>query len=323
MKINIDKYKALFRLKKIKTLKVLRMVVVPGFDGMPLYDVLVYFIKGFTKGYLLDRAAGVVFKVFLAIFPAIMVLFTIIPYLPLEGVQTVLLDTISTFLPPGTYNRVAETIEEIISRQHKGLMSIGIIMAFYFSTSSIRAFFRSFDMGVNHLGKITWFKKQLYAIIVMLIFGVLLITSIVLIVIGQNILPWFFNKIHFYNKFIIFLINILRWLFIIFSLSVAIAVLYHFGNPKKNKFRLFTPGSIVFTALFILGTVGFNFYIANFSRYNVLYGSIGALIIFLLWMYLNCILILIGYELNASIALAAIKDKEKPKLLPEKLPERG
>lgn len=311
MKISISKYKALFRLMKIKMLKVLRMVVIPGFNGMPLYDVLVYFIKGFTKGYLLDRAAAVVFKVFLAIFPAVMVLFTIIPYLPLENIQIVLLDTISTFLPPGTYNKVAKTIEEIMSRQHKDLMSIGIIMAFYFSTSSIRAFFRSFDMGVNHIGKMTWFKKQLYAIIVMLIFGVLLIMSIVLIIIGQNILPWFFNRIYFYNKFVILLINILRWVLVIFGLSVAIAVLYHFGNPKKNRFRLFTPGSIVFTALFILGTIGFNFYIVNFSRYNVLYGSIGALIIFLLWMYLNCILILIGYELNTSIALATIKDKGK------------
>ena len=96
----------------------------------------------------------------------------------------------------------------------------------------------------------------------------------------------------------------LRWLIAIFALIVAISLLYHFGNPRSKRFKLFTPGSLLFTGLFIVGTMAFNFYISNFSTYNVLYGSIGGLIIFVMWIYFNCILILIGYELNKSIAKA-------------------
>ena len=135
-----------------------------------------------------------------------------------------------------------------------------------------------------------------------------------LIIIGNDVLPWFFNRIHFYNGLVITLIDIGRWLLTVFVLLVAISVLYFFGNPDKDrKFRLFTPGTIMFTLMFIVGTIGFNYYIVNFSNYNALYGSIGGLIIFMMWMYVNCIIVLIGYELDASIFLA------EKKLLTEKI----
>ena len=305
MKINVEKHKRNALRLEIKAIRWLKSVTLPGFRGKPLYDVLVYFVQGFSKGYLTDRAAAVAFNVFLAIFPAIMVLFTFIPYMPLEGVQTIIVDTIQHILPQNISARVVGTIDEIMSRQHNTLMSIGIIMAFYFSSGAVRAFFRGFDMGVNHIGKMSFIQMQLGALLVTLIIGVLLILSVVLIIVGNDVLPWFFNKINFYNKFVITIIEIGRWLLTVFALLVAIAVLYYFGNPDKHKkFRLFTPGTIMFTLLFIVGTVGFNFYIVNFSRYNALYGSIGGLIIFMMWMYVNCIIILIGYELDASIFLA-------------------
>lgn len=308
MKINIEKYKTLAISLKDKMIAWLKGITLPGFRGKPLYDVLVYFIDGFSKGYLTDRAAAVAFNVFLAIFPAVMVLFTIIPYLPLEGVQAMIVDMIRQMLPGNIAGRVVGTIEEIMSRQHNTLMSVGIIMAFYFSSGAIRAFFRGFDMGVNHIGKMSLVRMHGGGLLTTLILGTLLITSIALIIIGNDILPWFFNRINFYNTLVINIIDIGRWLLTVFVLLVAISVLYYFGNPgKERKFRLFTPGTIMFTLLFIVGTLGFNFYIVNFSKYNALYGSIGGLIIFMLWMYVNCIIVLIGYELDASIFLAEKK----------------
>ena len=308
MKINIDKFVNKAIALKDKTIAWLKGITLPGFCGKPLYDVLVYFINGFSKGYLTDRAAAVAFNVFLAIFPAVMVLFTIIPYLPLEGVQTMIVDMINQMVPKNIAGRVVETIDEIMSRQHNTLMSIGIIMAFYFSSGAVRAFFRGFAMGVNNIGKMSLVRMQGGGLLTTLILGTLLITSIALIIVGNDVLPWLFNEINFYNTFIIKLINIGRWLLTIFVLLVTIAILYYFGNPDKaRKFRLFTPGTIMFTLLFILGTIGFNYYIVNFSKYNALYGSIGGLIIFMMWMYVNCIIVLIGYELDASIFLAEKK----------------
>lgn len=304
MTFDIKKYEIKAIELKDKTIAWLKGITFPGFRGRPFYDVLVYFINGFSKGYLTDRAAAVAFNVFLALFPAIMVLFTFIPYMPLEGVKETIVDFIHK-LVPSVADRVVGTIDEIMSHQHNTLMSIGIIMSFYFASGAIRAFFRGFDMGVNHIGKMNIIRMYGGGLITTLILGVLLITSIALIIVGNDVLPWFFNYIHFYNNFVITLIDIGRWLLTVFVLLVAIAVLYYFGNPDKDrKFRLFTPGTIMFTLLFIIGTIGFNYYIVNFSNYNALYGSIGGLIIFMMWMYVNCIIVLVGYELDASIFLA-------------------
>ncbi len=305
MKIGIEKCKRKVKYLKIRLIRWLKSITFPGFHGKSFYEVFTYFINGFSKGYLTDRAAAVAFNVFLAIFPAVMVLFTLIPYMPLEGVKEMIVDFISRVVPQNIAGRVVNTIDEIMSHQHNALMSIGIIMAFYFSSGAIRAFFRGFDMGVNHIGRLSIVRMYGGGLFTTLILGLLLIISIVLIIMGNNYLPWLFNKINFYNNFVIKLIDIGRWLLTVFVLLVAISVLYYFGNPYKNrKFRLFTPGTIMFTLMFILGTMGFNYYIVNFSNYNALYGSIGGLIIFMMWMYVNCIIVLIGYELDTSIFLA-------------------
>lgn len=304
MKRSIGNIKNKLNEIKSRIEKLLRLVVVPGFAGVPLYDVLVYFIKGFMRVNLIDRAAAVAFYVFLALFPAILFLFTLIPYFPVQGITTSVLEALQTILPPGTYESVSSTINQIMSIEHGGLMSIGLLLAFYFSTSAISSFFRGFNMGDDEFGQVSFIKTQIYSILVMLMFVGLLVLSIVLITVGQKLLPLFFTKIHFYNAFVVFLINLVRWLVAIFALIVAMSLLYYFGNPRSKKFKLFTPGTLLFTGLFIIGTMLFNFYISNISTYNLLYGSIGGLIIFVIWIYFNCILILIGYELNKSIAKA-------------------
>ncbi len=310
MKLDIKKWKRNLLSLQIKVIRWLRSFTLPGFHGVPIYYVLMNFINGFSKGNLTDRAAGVAFNVFTAIFPAVMVLFTLIPYMPLEGVQAMVEEAIEQLLPHTISARVVDTIDDIMARQHNTLMSVGIIMAFYFSSGAVRAFFRGFDNEVNHIGDMSFVRMQGGALLVTLILVLLLLLSLVLIIVGNDVLPWFFNKIHFYNTFVITLINIGRWLLTVFALLVGIAVLYYYGNPSKNrKFRLFTPGTIMFTLLFIVGTVGFNYYIVNFSNYNALYGSIGGIIIFMLWIYVNCTIVLIGYELDASVIHANERNK--------------
>lgn len=304
MKINIEKIKGKLEHYRKRLESVLRLIVIPGFGGVPLYDVLVYFIRGFTQVNLIDRAAAVAFNVFLALFPTILFLFTLIPYFPLQGVTTSVLEALHDILPPGTYDSVSSTINEIMSIEHGGLMSIGLLLAFYFSTSAVSSFFRGFNMGDNEYGQVSFMKQQIYSILVMLMFVALLLLSIVLMTLGQKLLPVLFTKIHLYKGITVFMINLVRWLIVIFALIIAMSLLYHFGNPHSKRFKLFTPGSLLFTGLFIVGTILFNFYISNISTYNLLYGSIGGLIIFVIWIYFNCILVLIGYELNKSIAKA-------------------
>ena len=304
MKINVEKIKDKLEHYRKRIESVLRLIVIPGFGGVPLYDVLVYFIRGFTQVNLIDRAAAVAFYVFLALFPTILFLFTLIPYFPLQDVTTSVLEVLRDILPPGTYDSVSSTINEIMSIEHGGLMSIGLLLAFYFSTSAVSSFIRGFNMGDKEFGQVSFIKEQLYSILVMLMFVALLLFSIVLMTLGQKLLPVLFTKIHLYKGITVFMINLVRWLIVIFALIIAMSLLYHFGNPRSKRFKLFTPGSLLFTGLFIVGPILFNFYISNISTYNLLYGSIGGLIIFVIWIYFNCILVLIGYELNKSIAKA-------------------
>lgn len=205
IKTKYNRYKRIYKILIAKLVRLLRIVKLPGFEGMPLYDVLVYFVNGFTKGYLLDRAAAVAFNVFLAIFPAVMVLFTIIPYLHIDEAYEVLLNTLSDMLPGEAYGLVETTITEIVSIERGGLFSIGILLAFYFSISAVTAFFRGFDMSVNRIGSMSWFQKQFNAAFVMIILVVLLISSTVLIAMGNTVISKVFVEIDISNKFVILL----------------------------------------------------------------------------------------------------------------------
>lgn len=306
------KTRALIWKKKLES--VLRIVILPGFEGVPLYDVLVYFIRGFTQVNLIDRAAAVAFNVFISIFPMILFLFTLLPYMPMQDVTEMVLSTLQSVLPPGTYESAALTIKEIMSVQRGGLMSIGLLLAFYFSTTAVSSFIRGFNMGDTEFGKISFLKEQIYSIVIMLMFVGLLLLSVVLMIVGEKLIPILFDMVNLEDRsFTLFMLNILRWLIIVFTLVVAISMLYHVGNPRSKRFKLFTPGTLLFTGMFIVGTVAFNYYISNISTYNILYGSIGGLLIFLIWIFFNCILVLIGYELNKSIAKA--QEIVVPKLL--------
>lgn len=306
------KTRALIWKKKLES--VLRIVILPGFEGVPLYDVLVYFIRGFTQVNLIDRAAAVAFNVFISIFPMILFLFTLLPYMPMQDVTEMVLSTLQSVLPPGTYESAALTIKEIMSVQRGGLMSIGLLLAFYFSTTAVSSFIRGFNMGDTEFGKISFLKEQIYSIVIMLMFVGLLLLSVVLMIVGEKLIPILFDMVNLEDRsFTLFMLNILRWLIIVLTLVVAISMLYHVGNPRSKRFKLFTPGTLLFTGMFIVGTVAFNYYISNISTYNILYGSIGGLLIFLIWIFFNCILVLIGYELNKSIAKA--QEIVSPKLL--------
>ena len=303
----------------------IRILRFPG-TKIPALDVLLDFFKNFTKGRTLDRAAGVAFNFFLALFPLILFFFTLIPYIPIPHLDELVMRFIQdSFLPSGTLNFVNETIDGIMNQSHEGLLSASIVLCLVFGSSGVVAFFNGFrNVYADYLRekKLTlksWLQQRLFAIIMLLILGALIVVSIVLISVGGIGLRFFVTEKILKGGFVLFLFNLLRWLITIFALCLTVATLYYFGNVKFNEhyrkelkhpgkngkkyrnFVIFSPGSILTTGLFIVATLGFNFYISNFSRYNALYGSIGTLIILMLWIWILAIVILAGNDLNSSI----------------------
>ncbi len=273
----------------------------PGFDGMPLYDVTVFFVKGMSKGYITTRASAISFNFFLAIFPSLIFFFTIIPFIPISNFQRSLLDIIRDFIPDEAYAAVQTTVEDIVIRPHGGLLSVGFLLSLYFSTNGINSLMVAFNNTYHTIETRSVIKQRLVSIFLVIIFTFLLITAIGMITFGTWLLAILLPLEILKSRLIFSVILILKWVIILAMLFFAISFIYYFVPAKRRHFRFISAGSSLATFLIIATTLGFNFYVDNFSKYNALYGSIGTLLIILLWIYLNSLSLLIGFELNASI----------------------
>jgi membrane protein len=285
-------------------LKVSKRITLPGFDGVPLYDVAVFFFRGLTEGYITSRAASISYSVFLAIFPFLIFLFTIIPFIPIENFQQSLLGIVKDFMPSLAFESVKETIIDIITRPRSSILILNLILTLYFSTNGVNSLIEAFNNTYHALETRSSFKQYLVSIFIVLINSFLLIIAIGLITFGSFFLSWILPASIQNSIVVVFLLQLLRWLIILALLLTAISLVYYLAPVKQKSFRFFSPGSLLATFLIVVTTLGFNFYVDNFSSYNVLYGSLGTLMIVLVWIYINAISLIVGFELNASIRIA-------------------
>nr|NQU94572.1 YihY/virulence factor BrkB family protein [Bacteroidota bacterium] len=286
------------------SIRLLRRLILPGFDGIPLFNVLKFFVKGLFEGRLTIRASAVSFDFFLAIFPSILFFFTIIPFVPIVDFQPTLLQILQDVIPSTIWPYVSSTLEDIIIRPRSDLLSLGFILALYFSTNGINSIIEGFNSTYHEMETRSWLKQRLISLFLVILISFLIIIAITLFIVGGYVMRWLVVEGILTNSFTIIIIQIVRWILIISISLFSISFLYYFAPAKKREFRFISAGSTLATALMLLTTYGFNFYIENFSRYNALYGSIGTLLVFLLWVYFNSIILLIGFELNVSIRSA-------------------
>lgn len=291
-----------------KTIELLRLIILPGFGRMPLYDVLSFFFKGLFEGSLTTRASSVSFNFFLAIFPFIIFLFTLIPYIPITAFQDTLLDLFEDVIPPDTYEMVESTIFDIVKRQNTGLLSLSFVLTFFFSTNGVSAIMDGFNKTWHAIETKTWWQQRLSAMFIMVLLSLFVIIAIALITMGGTAIYWMLKHEWIKGEFTVIMLLVMKWIIVLLLTFLSVSLLYYLAPAERSEYRFFSPGSILATVLLIVGTLGFNFYIQNFSRYNALYGSIGTLLIFLLWIYFNALILLIGFELNASIKQARKKD---------------
>jgi membrane protein len=286
------------------TIRQLRKIVLPGFDGIPLFTVLIFFFQGLFEGKLTLRASAVSYNFFLAMFPTILFFFTIIPFVPILDFQPTLLNALQEVIPATLWWHVSSTLTEIITRPRSDLLSIGFILALYFSTNGIASIIEGFNSTVHAIETRSWLKQRLVSLFLLVVISVLIIILISLSIIGGYIIRWLMNEGILTDFFTILMIQVLRWILIVSLFLFTNSFLYYFAPARRREFRFISAGSTLTTILLILTTYGFNFYIDNFNRYNALYGSIGTLLVFMLWIYFNSIIVLIGFELNASIRMA-------------------
>lgn len=283
----------------------------PGFEGVPLYDVGRFFLGQVKTIGLTERASAIAYNFIMAIPPSFLFLFTLIPHLPfikkkdiLNQVQLILKDLI----PVETFNStVAVFIDEtFFDKPVFGLLSFGLLLAWFFASNAMMGIMRSFNKNYIGFAKRKGLHDRWVAIrLTTLIFGLVLGCLILLITQGA-FLKWVGLKSPFWKGFILYT----RWIFIIALVFYSISFIYKYAPAVHKKWKLVSPGSILATFMCIMATLGFSEFVNNFGKYNALYGSIGTIIVLMALIFINSLVLLIGFELNVSIkSLRAIAEK--------------
>ncbi|WP_046744751.1 YihY/virulence factor BrkB family protein [Kordia zhangzhouensis] len=303
------------KLAKIPLLNIivrfLKKIKLPGLEGLSLYDLLEMYIVGIVNGAVTSRAGAVAFSFFMAIFPSLLFFLNLLPFIPIQDFQANFIGTITSFLPSESGNYLNEIIVDIVKNKRSGLLSSTFLLSIFLMANGVSAIFAGFENSYYILKKRNFFKQYLYALSVGLLLALLLISTIAVLGYVEIYMPYI-SSFGRRNSVVDTTagetgIEIAKFLFLVIMVYVGTAILYYFGTHQGRRARFFSPGALLTTILVLLTSYLFGIYIANFSQYNELYGSIGALLILMLYIWLNANILLLGFELNASIDMLKIK----------------
>ncbi|GAA3979549.1 YihY/virulence factor BrkB family protein [Pedobacter ginsengiterrae] len=275
--------------------------VLPGFSPLPLYTVATFFFKEIGKDSLVNKSSSLAYSFMLAIFPGIIFLFTLIPFIPIKGFQDQLLSLMELVLPHNAFDAFETTLKDIIKKQNGRLLSFGFISAIFFATNGVKNLMKAFNKSSLIIETRSWLKQRLIALILTLVICFSIIICISAMALGEILLNYIKTELHIKDSLAVYAIQLTRWALLAILYFITISVLYRYGPSHAKKWKLFSAGSWLATILAFLTMWGFSFYINNFGSYNKVYGSIGTLIVVMIWLYLNSLILLIGFELNASV----------------------
>ena len=286
--------------------KILRQIKLPGFEGLSLFDLLEMYVIGIFKGALTTRASSIAFSFFTAIFPFLLFIIILIPYIPFDNFKVDFLNFLDSFLPPHTSDFFNENIFENINETRTGgLLSTVFLISMFLMANGVNAVFSAFENSYHQQINRHVIRQYIYALGVAIIVVVLLILTVV---------GFGYAQIYLIHPIIerftagdsvseLFWITRAKYFFFVLMTYVSMATIYYFGTKNGKLSSFFSVGALFTTFLILLSSYLFGLYIENFSTYNELYGSIGALLILLFYFWLNANIILLGHELNSSLQL--------------------
>lgn len=281
--------------------------ILPGFQGVSLFDVARFFFKEVSNTKINVRAAAVTYNFLMAIPPTLLFLFSLLPYLPLDNVQVTILDTLKLLvLPEGIYKSVSGIIIDFLNTEHRDVLSYGILFTLFFSSNGMMGLMNAFDRGTSIHVKRSGLRRRWVSIKLTLMLICVAIVSLAALILQSEALNGLILSV-FNNVIVVKLLSMLILITLIFTM---ISIIYSYGPSMVHRFSFVSPGSVFATILSIITTVVFFFMVNNFINYNKVYGSIGSLMAFMVWVWLNTMVIILGYELNVSILLGKFSDKQ-------------
>ena len=290
-------------------------IILPGFKGVPLYDAFLFFTAQLKKSGLNGRAKSISFDFAMAIPAMLLCIFTLIPYLPISKQFTKELLTITRHITPNqnSYNFVNSFLEDFLNTPRVGLLSFGFVLVIFYASNAMLSIINTFDKAIyQHRRKTNFIRKRIKALRLTIVVLGLLIGSILLLI-GQGIL---FDHIMKWLKFKgseVFWISAIRWLLTVCLFFYSISFIYRYAPTVKKRWPIISPGAILATIMMVTITFMFSFWVNHFNNFNKIYGSLGTIMILMLLIYLNSLILLIGFELNLSITFlkASTEDKKE------------
>ena len=308
------------KLEKIPVVNVLvkfgKKIKIPGLEGMSLYDVLEMYIIGIVEGALTTRAGGIAFSFFMAVFPFMLFILTLIPYIPIDGFPEGLFSFIKDILPPQTFEAVDLVLNDILNNQYGGVLSFGFLLSIFLMTNGVNAIFGGFEYSYHVKEMRNVFRAYFISLGVSLLTSLFLIVTIILVILYQVALSKI-NKNGWLNTDDLNLFYYGRGFLFLVMIFTIVSLLFRYGTKQGKETKFFSGGAILTTILSLCTFYLFGIYVVKFAQYNQLYGSIGTLLILMLFVWLNSIILLLGFELNAS--LYSLRLRNKTLTTPEKV----
>ncbi|HEY0272985.1 MAG TPA: YihY/virulence factor BrkB family protein [Chitinophaga sp.] len=286
-----------------------------GFEGNSLYDTLKFFGTQTRNRSLNSRAAAISFNFLMSIPPFCIFLFTLVPFVPMHHLERTLFELAADITPDhNSFKIVQDMIHDFMYTHHNGLLSISFIVGFFYSSNAVMGIITSFSKELPGFTQRKWYQNRLMALRLTCFLVILFILVLALLVMQGALLRYVMTYLGISNMRVRATINIARWCIIVLLFFSIIAMLYHFGPSVERRWRYLTPGAVLATVFMILVTIGFSWYVNHFNNYNKIYGSIGTIMVLMLYIFLNSFVLLVGFELNAAIrVLKETRNIEKSK----------
>ena len=292
--------------EKIKNFPIIKQLIqlgnsikLPWLHGLSLYELLELYVIGIIEGALSYRAAAIAFSFFMALFPFTLFILNLIPFIPIQGFQEDFMNFVQQGVPPTTYDAIFKIINDILHNSHSGLLSTGFFMAIFLMTNGVNAILGGFENSQHITLKRKFFRQYFVSLGMSILLSVLLLITVAAILIFEVFIQK--TKIQDVLSDDIPIIEMSRYIFLILMILVTTSILFKFGIKRDGKRAFISIGSVFTTILIILNSYIFGIWVVRFSKYNELYGSIGTLLIVMFYIWINCMILLLGFELNAII----------------------
>ena len=291
------------KLNKIPVVKQLiaitKAIKLKTLEGLSLYDILELYVLGIFKGAFSYRASSIAFSFFMALFPFALFILNLIPFIPLENFQADFLEFVEEGVPPNTYDAIEAILRDIMETSHQGLLSSGFILSILLMTNGINAILGGFEMSAHFTITRGFFRQYFISLAISLVLSMILLITVAAIVIAEVMI----QKINIRGY--VADVSVIEWSrygFILLMILITTSILYKFGAKETSSIAFISYGAVFTTILIVISSYIFGIYVTKFAKYNELYGSIGTLLVLMFYIWINCMVLLLGFELNATIS---------------------